>query len=896
ERFERESKAIAALNHNNIVTIHSVEQAEVDGLETGAGAADGPVTVHFLTMELVEGQTLSELIPAGGFSLEKFFDVAIPLTDAISAAHQKGIAHRDLKPSNVMVTSDGSVKLLDFGLAKLFEEPGDEGGVLEMATEQATVAAGAPPGGSAATGGPAGADLTEEGKVLGTVAYMSPEQAEGKPIDHRSDVFSLGIILYEMVTGDRPFKGDTKLSVMSSIVKESPAAVTDLNVNLPRHLGRIIKRALEKAVDRRFQTALDLRNELEDLQSEIDSGEVLVTGATVPIGAGSARGTGNRTMQIAIGVLAVVAVTAIWYALGRAPAGSGFRVSTRRVAASAEVEFHPSISPDGQWVVYAMQVAGAPAPGIAGGDTTATPLADIFLQSIDGQNPINLTETPDHSEVNPTYSRDGSQIAFRRNGPSGEGIYVMGRTGERVRPLSDTGQLPAWSADGTKIYVSDDTFNDPRSLGGSSDLHVIDVASGDKQVLFARAGWVSMQPSASPNGLRVAFWGLTDQGGERDIWTIPAAGGDPVPVTSDAFVDWNPIWSPDGNDLYFSSDRGGSMNIWRVAIDEATGETLGDPEPLTSGGFGDQGFLSISEDGKRILYNDRVARVFVERASFEAETLTVADDGRQLTRGPVRALLPRPSPDGERLAYISFGGQQDLWIVNTDGTDERQITDGSARDWQPLWLSDGETIYYYTDRDGGYDLWRIGSDGGGLTKLLDVPYDIINIAVSPDGRRIAFTGASTDFTEIREVGPDADPTKTTVLPQADDVGQVDESDEDRFVPFDWSPDGAWLAGHHGGILLYSLETGEYRRLTDEGWRPRFSSDGARLVYETRPGGALREWWVIDIETLEKQQISLPSPLMQDLWLLPDGEHAIYVFGPPPESDVWLLEIEDNAHR
>ncbi len=229
KRFEREAAVIAALNHPNIVTIHSIEEA--GGL-------------HFITMELVKGQTLSDVIPAGGLALARFFDLAVPLVDAVSSAHAEGVAHRDLKPANIMLDEQGRVKVLDFGLAKLFEK--------NVETD--------------ATVGPD--SDTGKGQILGTVAYMSPEQAEGKPIDHRSDVFSLGIILYEMATGERPFKGETNISTLSSILKDTPPSVTEVKQSLPRHVGRIVNRCLAKSPDRRYQSVLDLRNDLRDLKEE----------------------------------------------------------------------------------------------------------------------------------------------------------------------------------------------------------------------------------------------------------------------------------------------------------------------------------------------------------------------------------------------------------------------------------------------------------------------------------------------------------------------------------------------------------------------------------------------------------------------------------------------------
>jgi serine/threonine protein kinase len=230
-RFEREARALAALNHPNIVTIYSVEEAN---------------GIHFLSIELVEGKTLAERIPAEGMALGPFFDLAVPLADSLAVAHQNGIIHRDLKPGNVMVSNDGRVKVLDFGLAKLRRDRVLAGEETALTTEQ----------------------LTSEGRVFGTVAYMSPEQVNGKRLDARSDIFSLGVMLYEMTTGHRPFGGETSAELMSSILRDTPQPITEVRVDLPDHLGRILRRCLEKDPNRRCQSALDLRNELEDLKSE----------------------------------------------------------------------------------------------------------------------------------------------------------------------------------------------------------------------------------------------------------------------------------------------------------------------------------------------------------------------------------------------------------------------------------------------------------------------------------------------------------------------------------------------------------------------------------------------------------------------------------------------------
>jgi serine/threonine protein kinase/Tfp pilus assembly protein PilF len=281
-RYEREAHAVAALNHPNIVTLHSIEEAE--GL-------------RFLTMELVKGSNLAQMLPQGGFSLNKLLDLAIPITDALSAAHDAGIVHRDLKPENIMVNDQGQVKILDFGLAKL-RETGSE------ALDQT---------------------LTQEGMVFGTVPYMSPEQVQGKPADARSDIFSLGVILYEMATGERPFKGDSSAHVISSILRDTPVSVTDLKVELPNHLGRLLKHCLEKDPERRFQTAKDVRYDLIELKRETDIASERSSSVvpSVPPAAEPAGKSRPPAWMALVGLALVVGVAALYFSLrGERPESS----------------------------------------------------------------------------------------------------------------------------------------------------------------------------------------------------------------------------------------------------------------------------------------------------------------------------------------------------------------------------------------------------------------------------------------------------------------------------------------------------------------------------------------------------------------------------------------------
>ncbi|MGH9392225.1 MAG: protein kinase domain-containing protein, partial [Vicinamibacteria bacterium] len=302
-RFEREAKAVAALNHPNIVTVHSVEES------------DG---VHFITMELVRGKTLTELLPRNGFPLDRFFALAVPLADAVAAAHQEGITHRDLKPDNVMVTGEGRVKVLDFGLAKP-----TKGYAGSAASEFPTQA------------------KTAEGTIVGTLAYMSPEQAEGKAVDARSDIFSLGILLYEMATGVRPFRGESATAVLSAIIKDTPVSVTELRPSIPRDLAKIIRRCLSKEAGRRFQTAIDLRNELEECRSEVDSGETISPKAS------------PRWWFAAVAVLtAAVAAAVIFRREDRLQPTVPRLENPVQLTFALGVEDFPTWSPDGRTLAY----------------------------------------------------------------------------------------------------------------------------------------------------------------------------------------------------------------------------------------------------------------------------------------------------------------------------------------------------------------------------------------------------------------------------------------------------------------------------------------------------------------------------------------------------------------
>ena len=277
-RFEREARLLAALNHPHIVTIHSVERID---------------DVPFLTMELVEGRPLSALIPPGGFPMPALLRMAIPVADALAAAHQRGVTHRDLKPANVMVTPEGWVKVLDFGLAKLCRDVAAEATTAQLASD----------------------GLTADGRIVGTVDYMSPEQAEGRAVDHRSDLFSLGVMLYELATGHRPFRGGTPISVLSAILKDTPRPVTELNPEVPPELAHVIRRCLEKDPAARFQSALDVRHELEDLEERLRR-EAGAQREAIPLPEGRARPRAKHIVALWLAPILLLLGVAAWIVFG----------------------------------------------------------------------------------------------------------------------------------------------------------------------------------------------------------------------------------------------------------------------------------------------------------------------------------------------------------------------------------------------------------------------------------------------------------------------------------------------------------------------------------------------------------------------------------------------------
>jgi len=720
-RFEREAQTLASLNHPHIAQIFGL----VD-LPDGSGSA--------LVMECVEGEDLAQRLSRGPLPVDEALPIARQIAEALEAAHERGIVHRDLKPANLKVAPDGTAKVLDFGLAKAYAADG-----VGASTSRGGNLANSPTFTSPAA-------MTQVGVILGTAAYMSPEQARGKPVDRRADIWAFGCVVYEMITGRGPFGGADLTETLASIVRDTPDW-TRLPASVPPAVRALIERCLDKDPHQRLR----------------DIGEARIALTRAPVPALAAPRTRSswpiRLAWAAAGLVAGTGAMLLWAPRGSDPRPAVFSLQQLTEMPGAEID--PDISPDGRQVLYAA--------GDMGG-------RDLYLLRVGGGRAINLTASSPADDTQGAFSPDGERIAFRSERDGG-GLFVMGATGESVKRVTPAGFDPRWSPDGRRLAYSTEAVVDPYSRVVRAELWTADVETGATTRVWTGD---AVQPSWSPHGTRIAFW--ANVAGQRDIWTIAASGGTPVAVTSDLATDWAPEWSPDGGALYFVSDRGGSPNLWRVTIDESSGVPGGVPQPVTNG-VRALGSARFSRDGSRMVLGatDR---------SFE---LSLTDlDPASPDRGAARTTIHSPSlgwcgpsRDATWLACTTRTGHEDIVLLRSDGSETRRLTDDSAKDRIPVWSPDDRTLAFMSSRTGRWELWAIGADGSGLRQLTDLQADLAWGAWSPDGKRIAV--ASTSLAPYGFWFLDASRTSTR--------------DTALFVPTDkafgadsWSSDGALLAG------------------------------------------------------------------------------------------------------
>jgi Tol biopolymer transport system component len=783
----------------------------------------------YLAMAAYDGETVKERIARSPLSVDEALDIACQAAQGLAMAHREGIVHRDIKPANLMVTRDGMVKILDFGVAKLR--------------------------------GAAGINVV--GSFLGTPAYMSPEQARGEEVDPRSDVFSLGVVLYEMLAGTRPFRsGEGVTSALRSLLEDKPAPLRsvrpDAGTGIPAELERMVLRMLAKPPADRYPTGAEVAAELTAIQKSL---------AADPA---PARAASRRTWLAAAAILGVVLVLAA-VALLRRPKPAPVQPVFSRVTEEEGRELYPSLAPDGRSFVYAKaDLSGQ---------------KDILLQKIGVEGePLNVTEGSEADDSQPAISPDGRWIAFRSEREGG-GIYIASVEGGPARRIADLGFNPAWSPDGRELAVATEGIVDPAVRKARSEILRVDVATGRSRTLVKDEG---VQPSWSPHGWRIAYWGLPAGSARRALWTVSAEGGVPTKVLDDGAMNWNPVWSPDGDWLYFGSDRSGSLNLWRLPIDERSGEAQGDPEPVTTPSTA-SGFWSLSRDGSRLLYAANESKSNIERFPFDPVSLRVTGPEEAVTRGSHRVRSCAVSPDGLRIAFHASLPREELFVAGVDGGGVRQLTDDVHNDRQPHWSPDGRRLLFYSNRGGTYEAWIFNLDSGTTERVLPHGRDPVTFPVwSPDGRRVACTYGRT--AAVIDLTQPLDVRRAEPLWPAAQVGET-------FYPSSWSADGDKLAGNMArldgslveGFGLYLLGSRTYLRWTSRGLLPVWLHDGRRLLY-VEAGKILS----FDARTNEAQEVLVPPPhsAYEAVTTSPD-DRSLFAVRALDEGDIWLLTLRNQ---
>jgi Tol biopolymer transport system component len=853
ERFRREARAASALSHPHICTIYQIEEHEGR---------------PFLVMELLEGRTLAQHLGGRPLPLEELLELAIQVADALDAAHAKGIVHRDIKPSNLIVTDRGQAKLLDFGLAKW-------------------TGAGRP--GAAPAEGEGSLLLSTPGMVMGTVPTMSPEQARGQPLDARTDLYSFGVVLYEMATGRAPFGGDSAAVIFEAILSREPTPIRTLNPDLPAELDRIVRKAMEKDREVRYQTASDLRADLKRLRRDSESGR---TAAVAPAAPPRRRRLRAWIAGGAATAALLAAVALLWPSRRTTPPtppGPTTAAPPAIPAPSSEPTGPPRVTPFLGGGAVRTQPAWNPAGNVVAFVSDEAGNDDIWVCDPAGNAPINLTAASPANESHPAWSPDGSRLAFFSDRDGG-GIYTMTALGGDLRKLVPVkaGVLYTfslnWSRAGSLVYTDFDA-------AGRKVIYRIAESDPIPECLTARVGaWMGRFGDLSPSGHLLAFLGPNI--GETSVFIGDLRTGAFAPIHPTA---QSPCWGPRGDRIFFLSAREGSADLWSVAVDPGTGAQLDPARRLTSG-LDIEGF-ALAPDGRRLLIAKGRGQGRLWLLPARSGRLDDLAAAQPLTTGGFHDQCPRWSPDGASLLFHSDRrGLTDIWILAIGRGLPRRLTSGPGLKAEPRPSPDGRWIAFNVVDEKGLYPYLMRADGSGVHPLAsDFPNRFGGVKAecwSPDGSRLACFFDGPGSFGIGLVAIDREAGTARAVEHLDLPGRGAERPA-------WSPDGRHLAyetlsDRSWDLWLADGDGGHSRRLTSDPGNERspvWSSDGKALYFNrdyrgvwripmddaARPTGPAQRW----AEFPRTRIVSDALAIRGDRAILAVTELA---------SDLWMVEF------
>jgi eukaryotic-like serine/threonine-protein kinase len=828
-RFVQEAKAASALNHPNIVTIYDIDQA------------DG---VYFIAMEFVAGKPLDRLIPREGLELNTMLKYGVQVADALAAAHAAGIVHRDLKPGNLMVTDRDLVKVLDFGLAKLTEASA----IGESEITQCR---------------------TEEGAILGTVSYMSPEQAEGKPVDSRSDIFSLGSVLYEMVTGRKAFQAETKLSTLTAILRDEPKRAGEIVESLPREVERIISRCLRKELSRRFQHMDDLKVELETLKEESESGKLL---ALPPVA--RQRRSWNPIWGAGLAALLLGALIMVWF-IRSSPKAPGIELTAVPLTTHPGIEGFPTFSPDGSQVAFMWNGPNQ--------DNF-----DIYVKLAGpGPPPLRLTSHP-AADYDPVWSPDGQSIAFLRDLSGGRSaVLLVAPIGGPERKLVEVAStfaliqppILSWSPDGKSLALIDQ-----EAPNQAPAVFLLSIETNEKRRLTSPALESSggdYAPTFSPDGRNLAFVRSKSNRASGDLFVLPLSSGpqpqgEPKPLMSDSRPLFGLTWTLDGREIItapgISATSSGSL--WRMAADGS-----GKPERLAF--TGDRcANPSLSRQGRRLAYSRDTPDYNIWRFGLTG-TERKAGPPAKFVSSTLQDHTAEFSPNGKKVVFSSNrSGNDEIWVCDSDGTSAIQVTSlGGPSCGTPRWSPDGEKIVFDSSSDGQWDIYVVAASGGKPRRLTSQPSFEAIASWSRDGKWIYFCSDRSGTYQIWKMPAQGGEVAQLTYKGGFAAFESLDGKSIYYTKSDEGKEGLWRMPVVGGAEAQVIDSVIYRRA--------FSVTGDGIYFITGTQSCTLEFFSLRIQQ-HKTLAKLENPAYY-LSVSLDNKSILYSHDDQAGSDLMLVE-------